>query len=206
MRKTKEEAGETKKKIVESAVELFEINGYQATRIEDVAEKAGLTRGAVYWHFKTKIDLYEYILTMFEKRLDKLIEESAKQTASPVARLRWLIVNMITRQEILVGFRQMKMVAISNLKVMKASDILKKRGEKTADKYMKVLNQIVTEGIAAGEIRDDVDPVHAAWLTAFVVAGAIGINLHKPALSELRDSVPDIVKLFLKGIVTQEQY
>jgi len=203
MRKTKEEAEETKKKIVESAVELFEINGYEATRIEDVAEKAGLTRGAVYWHFKTKVDLYEYILTMFEKRLDKLIEESARQTVSPVSRLQWLIVNMITRQEILVGFRQMKMVAISNLKVIKSTNILRKRGEKTADKYMKVLRQIVTEGIEAGEIREDVDPAHAAWLTAFVVAGAIGINLHKPALSELRESVSDIIDLFLKGIIIQ---
>ncbi len=203
MRKTKEEAEETKKKIVESAVELFETNGYQATRIEDVAEKAGLTRGAVYWHFKTKVDLYEYILAMFEKRLDKLIEESSQQTESPMSRLRWLVVNMITGQEILVGFRQMKMVAISNLKVIKTSNILQKKGEKTADKYMKVLGQIVGEGIAAGEIRDDVDPVLAAWLTAFVVAGAIGINLHKPALSKLRDSVPDIVDLFLKGIVTR---
>jgi len=202
MRRTKEEAEETKKKIVEAAVELFEINGYEATRIEDVADKVGLTRGAVYWHFKSKIDLYEYILTMFEKRLDRLIEESLQETTSPASRLRWLIVNMITRQEILVGFRQMKMVTISNLRVIKTSDILQKRGEKAADKYMKVLGQIITDGIAAGEIRKDVNPVHAAWLTAFFVAGAIGINMHKPGFIDLRESVPDIVDLFLKGIVT----
>ncbi len=204
MRRTKDEAEETKKNIVEAAVELFEVNGYEATRIEDIAERAGLTRGAVYWHFKTKIDLYSYIFTMFEKRLDKLIAESEQQTASPISRLRWFIVNMITRQEILLGFRQMKIAAMSNFEFMRTSNILQKKGEKTALKYMKVLAQIVTEGIAAGEVREDVDPVHAAWLTAFFVAGAIGINLHKQAPAEMRDGVLDIVDLFLKGIVTKE--
>jgi TetR/AcrR family acrAB operon transcriptional repressor len=205
VRRTKEEAEETKRKIVDAAVGLFEINGYEATRIEDIAEKAGLTRGAVYWHFKSKFELYGYILSMFERQLDRLVEESRHETASPVSRLRWLIINMITRQEILVGFRQMKMVAVSNLKVIETSSVLQKKGEKAADKYMNVLGRIFADGIAAGEIRKEVDPVHAAWLTAFFVTGAIGLNLHKPGLVELQESVPDIVDLFLKGIVIRQK-
>lgn len=205
MRRTKEEAEETKKKIVDAAVELFEVNGYEATRIEDVAEKAGLTRGAVYWHFKSKVDLYEYILTIFEQRLDLLVEESLQKTESPVERLRWLIINTITRQDILIGFRQIKMVAISNLKVIRTSGVLRKKGEKAAEKYMKILGRIVMNGMESGEIRKDVDPVHAAWLTAFFITGAIGANIHNPGLAELQESMSDIVDLFLKGIITSRK-
>ena len=48
MRRTKEEAEETKRKILNAAVELFEMRGYTATRIEDIAEKTGMTRQQVF--------------------------------------------------------------------------------------------------------------------------------------------------------------
>ena len=50
-------------------------------------------------------------------------------------------------------------------------------------------------------MREDVTPEHAAWLTAFFVAGAIGINLDKPELAPLAGSAESIVDLFMKGII-----
>jgi AcrR family transcriptional regulator len=201
MRRTKEEAEETKQKIINAAVELFETNGYNATRIEDIAEKTGMTRGAVYWHFKNKDDLFVSIFELFEKRLDRLLDESKEKTNSQLERLRWLIVNMITRPDILVGFRQMKMISVSNLKLAQTSNALQKKGESVAAKYIGTLARIIEECIADGEMRNDINSEHAAWLTAFCIAGAVGINLKKPNLIPLKGSADDIVNLFLKGFV-----
>jgi TetR/AcrR family acrAB operon transcriptional repressor len=201
MRRTKEAAEETKQKIIDAAVELFETNGYNATRIEDIAEKTGMTRGAVYWHFKNKDDLYMSIFELFEKRLDRLLDESKEKTNSQIERLRWIIVNMITRPDILVGFRQMKMISVSNLRLAQTSNVLQKKGESVAAKYIGTLARIIEACIAAGEMRNDINSEHAAWLTAFCIAGAVGINLKKPTLIPLKGSADDIVNLFLKGFV-----
>lgn len=201
MRRTKEAAEETKQKIIDAAVELFETNGYNATRIEDIAEKTGMTRGAVYWHFKNKDDLYVSIFELFEKRLDRLLDESKEKTNSQLERLRWLVVNMITRHDILVGFRQMKMISFSNLRLAQTSNVLQKMGESVAAKYIGTLTRIIEECITAGEMRNDINSEHAAWLTAFCIAGAVGINLKKPTLIPLKGSVDDIVNLFLQCFV-----
>jgi AcrR family transcriptional regulator len=195
------DAEETKQKIVDAAVELFETNGYNATRIEDIAKRTGMTRGPVYWHFKTKDDLYMSIFELFEKRLNRLFEESEGKTSTPLERLRWLIINMITRHDILVGFRQMKMIAVSNLKHNKTSKTLQKMGEGVAANYLSALTRIIEECIDTCEIRKDVNTEHAAWLTAFFITGAVGINLKKPTLTPLKGSADDVVDLFLRGFV-----
>ena len=64
-RKTKEEAEKTRIQILKSALEIFYKKGYSQTTRNDIATHAGVTRGAVYWHFEDKIDLFmkmsEYI-------------------------------------------------------------------------------------------------------------------------------------------------
>lgn len=58
-RKTKEEALATREKILDSAIDIFFENGVSASSLNDIALHAGVTRGAVYWHFKNKRDIFE---------------------------------------------------------------------------------------------------------------------------------------------------
>ncbi len=51
---------ETVSKIVESAIELFNINGYSGTSISDISKKAQLSKGILYHYFKNKDELYLY--------------------------------------------------------------------------------------------------------------------------------------------------
>ncbi|HEX8044360.1 TetR family transcriptional regulator [Rhizobium sp.] len=54
MRRTKEEAAETRRVILHSAETLFLDNGYENVTLEEIAVAAGVTRGAVHWHFRNK--------------------------------------------------------------------------------------------------------------------------------------------------------
>ncbi|NTZ84231.1 TetR family transcriptional regulator [Burkholderia metallica] len=56
-RKTKEAALLTREAILDASERLFDACGRGAASLEDIAEAAGVTRGAVYWHFKDKSDL-----------------------------------------------------------------------------------------------------------------------------------------------------
>ncbi len=57
-RKTKEEAGKTRMKILETSLEVFYEQGYSGATFVKIANRIDLTTGAVYWHFKTKTDLF----------------------------------------------------------------------------------------------------------------------------------------------------
>ncbi|MCG8455629.1 MAG: TetR family transcriptional regulator [Holophagales bacterium] len=56
-RKTKEETELTRRKILDVALDVFAEKGYSRTTLQEIASRAGFTRGAVYWHFENKADL-----------------------------------------------------------------------------------------------------------------------------------------------------
>lgn len=58
MRRTKAEAEETRHRILDAAERVFYAKGVSTATLEDVAREAGVTRGAIYWHFNNKTDLF----------------------------------------------------------------------------------------------------------------------------------------------------
>ena len=62
VRKTKEEAAETRSRLLDTAEEVFLREGVTRTSLQRIAEAAGLTRGAIYWHFQDKVDLFNAMM------------------------------------------------------------------------------------------------------------------------------------------------
>jgi len=62
LKKTKEESKATKEKIIEGALYIFLEKGFSQTSIEDIVKPLNLTRGAFYWHFKDKDDVFRSII------------------------------------------------------------------------------------------------------------------------------------------------
>lgn len=65
MRKTKTEAQKTRQYLPDAALEVFWRDGVTRASLQAIAQEAGVTRGALYWHFKNKEDLFE---TLFEQQ------------------------------------------------------------------------------------------------------------------------------------------
>ena len=61
-RKTKLEADETRSLLLDTAELVFNEKGVSRTSLNEIAEAAGLTRGAIYWHFKNKADLFDAMM------------------------------------------------------------------------------------------------------------------------------------------------
>ncbi len=66
---------ETSHRILTQAMRIFLEKGYHGTSIDDITQAAGVTKGALYWHFKSKEELLKKIVEEFERRfLDGLIQ------------------------------------------------------------------------------------------------------------------------------------
>lgn len=90
-RKTKEEALETREKILDAAIDIFFENGVSASSLNEIALRAGVTRGAVYWHFKNKRDIFDALHErLFKSFMDMLSPRLDHIDADPLAQLRGL--------------------------------------------------------------------------------------------------------------------
>jgi TetR/AcrR family acrAB operon transcriptional repressor len=98
-RKTKEEVERTFQILLGSAAELFLRQGIAKTTLNEIAEHAGMTRGAIYWHFENKDDV---IRALWERNTDALFDSfildvESLDEANPSKHFRQLLLDMITR-------------------------------------------------------------------------------------------------------------
>lgn len=88
-RRTKEEALRTRELILDMAEREFHRRGVSRTSLEQVAAAAGVTRGAVYWHFRNKADLFNAMMNRVTLPLESEILRSGERTLDdPVAQIR----------------------------------------------------------------------------------------------------------------------
>ena len=86
-RRTKAEADETRTKLLDAAEEVFFENGVSRTSLGDIALRAGATRGAVYWHFKDKVDVFSSMLARICMPFDEICDDKYGELP-PLERIR----------------------------------------------------------------------------------------------------------------------
>ncbi|WP_158299281.1 TetR/AcrR family transcriptional regulator [Paenibacillus antri] len=59
------ESGNTKRRILEAAIDLFSLNGYSAVSVREITKQVGIKESAMYNHFKTKDDILDSIYRLF---------------------------------------------------------------------------------------------------------------------------------------------
>ncbi len=88
-RRTKDDALKTRQMLLDAAIEQFAQRGVSSTTLTDIADAAGVTRGAVYWHFASKSELFN-AMWLEQTPLRELIHHKLKQIegANPLINLR----------------------------------------------------------------------------------------------------------------------
>ncbi len=108
MRRTKHDAESTRLNIMAHALDLFSQRGVSSTSLVDIAANAGVTRGAIYWHFQNKWDLFESIWQHYAAPVQALSKasHSASETdplGKLVALLKFVFVSVAEQED----FRRM---------------------------------------------------------------------------------------------------
>ena len=100
-RRTKEEAEETRQSILDAAERLFHDQGVSRTSLADIASAAGVTRGAIYWHFENKVDLFQAMLERLHLPLEELAQASEREDVpKPLGQTRELLVRLLRNVEL----------------------------------------------------------------------------------------------------------
>jgi TetR/AcrR family transcriptional regulator, acrAB operon repressor len=82
---------ETRERILDTAEQLFERRGVSRTSLEDIATAAGVTRGAIYGHFKGKSDLFVAMYRRVRPHIDQMYRPHPEDQVDPLGKLRTML-------------------------------------------------------------------------------------------------------------------
>lgn len=91
-RRTKQEALATRDAILDAAERLFVRDGVSRTSLQHIAAASGVTRGAIYWHFRDKAELFNEMMNRAVMPLEALHQLQGGSATDPVAEVRsWVL-------------------------------------------------------------------------------------------------------------------
>ena len=96
MKRTKEEALQTRETLLDSAQSVFLKKGYASTTLQDIAEDSAMTRGAVYWHFKGKEEVFMALYQREHIFINNLVGEILSNDLDPLEKLETAAEAIIT--------------------------------------------------------------------------------------------------------------
>jgi TetR/AcrR family acrAB operon transcriptional repressor len=97
-RRTKEDALATRNALLDAAERLFQQQGVSGTSLQDIAAAAGASRGAVYWHFKDKADLFNAMMERVTLPMENALEQARDSApADPLPQLRAALLAALRR-------------------------------------------------------------------------------------------------------------
>jgi TetR/AcrR family acrAB operon transcriptional repressor len=95
VRRTKEEAQETRNRILDTAEQVFVKKGVSNTSLAQLAEAAGVTRGAIYWHFRNKADLFDAMMSRVVLPMEEMAARAGDNMEDPLAHVRACALNVL---------------------------------------------------------------------------------------------------------------
>ncbi len=200
---SKRERGEPSEALLDAAFKVFSRKGYRATRLEEVAEFAGMTKGAIYYHFSGKEELLRRAVERRHRTIFREIEVALEREDAPAsARIRLAlrkVWNHWTEPAWGDAFRLM----VGQLSVEFPALFRVWAREGPLEGY-RLIRGLVESGVERGEFRRDVDAEAAARLivSGLLLQAAFHVHL---GLDELAPGDPDrifdsAVDLFLHGL------
>jgi TetR/AcrR family acrAB operon transcriptional repressor len=209
MRKTKEEAEVTKEKLLDAGLKVFSKKGYATATLDDIAKEAGVTRGAVYWHFKGgKADLLVAILNDGITRANDIMLNVIAAEEKPIKKLERLAVRML---EFLEEDEQYR--AVQEILIFKTGDdpelMLRLADKQLAQREtLKYLVDMIEAAKEAGEVRRDVDSTTIALAYYGMINGTVLLWMVDRAVAEkpqfsIKERAEPITRLFIESIAVK---
>ena len=197
MRRTKDDADQTRQDLLEAALDIFSRKGYQAARLEDVAQAAGVTRGAIYHHFGGKNELYMALIEHAAALGNTVIERAVEEGGTFLEIIRRVVVDALSLLE--EDPRFSKVMALSLATPEMAELTRRRRAE--AQTLVENISGFFRLGIEGGELRPDLEPQTAARALLGYQNGLVMLWLANRQAFSIRETAPALAEIFVRGIV-----
>ncbi len=160
------------KAVLDSALELFVTQGYDATSMDDIASRAGLTKGAVYFYFKDKVTLLHALLERTESQLfDPIFDELRRSKGTAADRIIRLT-NWFAR----IGAESPELPLLHvlvSLQMLNRENIAEDKVRSVYGRMHDEITAIIVQGQESGELSADLPASEQAAVFAALIDGLL---------------------------------
>ncbi|UQX00764.1 TetR family transcriptional regulator [Streptomyces sp. RerS4] len=190
----------TRQKLYEAAVTLIAEQGFSATTVDEIAERAGVAKGTVYYNFASKTELFEELLRHGVGLLTASLRDAARETqergGTRVEALDAMIRAGLVFIDRYPAFTQLYVAELWRTNRAWQSTLMVVRQEAVA-----VVETVLREGVERGELSAEIDvPLTAAALVGMVLVAALDWQAFQSERS--LDDVHSALSLLLRGRVS----
>ncbi len=201
VRRTKEDALDTRNGILDTAERIFGKRGVSRTSLDDIARAAGVTRGAIYWHFRDKADLFTAMVSRVTLPMeDQVCGAWDASVADPLAHVRSRLIRVLECMTTDPQCRRVFHIVYHKCEyVDEMKDVWKRLGEMRSGCLANV-EQGFRAAIAKGQLPKSVDPKRAAIGIYALVDGLINNWVIDPDYVPLALEAQHMINLYLDGL------
>ncbi|HEX4918394.1 MAG TPA: TetR family transcriptional regulator [Limnobacter sp.] len=192
---------ETRNLILDTAEAVFSEKGVSRTTLNDIAKAANLTRGAIYWHFKNKADLFDAMLQRVILPMDEYIASPDTQTgAKPLAYLRDRAMHVV--RTLADDPRTQRVFDIVMHKAEMVDDMLpiRDRHLEAIQGCLDTIEKDFQGAIHTGELSARIDPRQAAIGLHSLIDGLFANYVLSPDLFDLIAQAEFTIDNYLEGL------
>ncbi|MGO4893036.1 TetR family transcriptional regulator [Flavobacterium sp. W21_SRS_FM6] len=193
-RKTKEDAIATRNILLDSAEQIFFDKGYSQTTLMDVATHAGMTRGAIYWHFKNKMELFEAMIERVHLPLESLVEACADENEpDPLGKFREFSIEFLQQ---IASDRRIQQVFSVMMHKFEYNGQVTQLEEKQLLSFQEVTSRIertFNNAIKRGQLPVNLDIKKAAFAKHAFFSGIMNNWLFHPQTYDLAKNAESLV-------------
>jgi TetR/AcrR family transcriptional regulator, acrAB operon repressor len=200
MRRTKQEAEQTRRAIMAAALATFNTRGISSTTLEHIAEAAGVTRGAIYHHFGDK----QALLGAIREDVSLPIIDRADFTllsgeGDPLDRVRRFLLDIYTAVD--ADARTRTAFSVMNFKCEYVGDLDGELSEyaRKCERARKQLVDVYSEAKKRGQLRKGVSPEIAALETTVFLTGLMRLCLLDDRGSCVRKHAVQLIEAHVAG-------
>lgn len=200
MKRTKEEAAITREQLLKKALSIFSKKGYAATTLEDIAREAEVTRGAIYWHFGSKAELYNTLVREYADRGNAIMAQAVSEGGTLLDILRRVFVRQL---EIIAEDHEMRaLMELYLFKTGSAPELEEGRKQQIESGIglVEMLTDIMSQGMEQGLLRSDVGPKEMARAYLAFQNGLINLWLTSPKQFSLKASAESFADILMAGM------
>jgi TetR/AcrR family acrAB operon transcriptional repressor len=200
-RRTKEEALETRTRILDAAEKVFHAKGVAHAGLEDIATAAKVTRGAIYWHFKDKAELFDAMMQRVVMPAEEMLERAGGTgVEDPLELLRRATVEVLARTA--ADPRMQRVFEIAYHKCEYVGDAIGVRTRHIAsqNECLRTIEAGFRECVQAGHLPATVNPRVAAMGAMSLVSGIIANWVLDPASFPLKRHAEALVDIYFRGL------
>jgi len=200
MRRTKEEAAVTRATVLKAALSVFSSKGYAAATLDDVATAAKVTRGAIYWHFKGKADLYNTLVEEMSARGASIVQQAVAEGGTLIDILRRVFISQCALIEDDKEARAVMKLALFKTGVDPDLQAGRKKQIDSGNALIAGIADAMKMDVSQGILRDDIDPADMARAFVAFENGAIQQWLASPKSFSLKKSAESFAEILIRGL------